>query len=143
MTEHTVVTRDEWLAARKQLLEEEQKHAGRSEELARKRRELPRVQVDKDYTFATDDGKKTLEDPPDWLEEWVRMVGTDLPTGLKDGPRWNAFALKNGVVYHTYTRPAPDRDLVVPYYQQLLDQTSKGRQEEFRACRHDEYSDSR
>jgi predicted dithiol-disulfide oxidoreductase (DUF899 family) len=44
--------------------------------------------------------------------------------------------------YHTYSRQAPDRDLVVPYYYQLLDQTPEGRIDEFRAFRHDEYENA-
>lgn len=60
MTQHAVVTRDEWLEARNALLEEEQKHAERSEELTQRRRELPWVRVDKEYTFDADDGPKTL-----------------------------------------------------------------------------------
>ena len=35
---------------------------------------------------------------------------------------------------------APERDFVVPYYHQLLDRTPKGRVDEFRAFRHDEYA---
>jgi predicted dithiol-disulfide oxidoreductase (DUF899 family) len=37
------------------------------------------------------------------------------------------------------TRFAPDRDFVVPFYYQLLDRTPKGRVDEFRATRRDEY----
>lgn len=92
--------------------------------------------------MAEDEFRTLIEEPPDWLQEWAEAIGTDLPTGLKEGPGWNAFALEDGVVYHTYTRLAPDRDLVVPYYHQLLDLTPKGRVEEFRAFRHDEYEDA-
>ena len=35
---------------------------------------------------------------------------------MAENPTWIAFALEDGVVYHTYTRMAPDRDFVVPYY---------------------------
>ena len=70
------------------------------------------------------------------------QVETDLEHGLAEGPGWIAFALENGVVYHTYTRMAPDRAFVVPYYLQLLDRTPKGRRDEFRAWRHDEYPDA-
>jgi predicted dithiol-disulfide oxidoreductase (DUF899 family) len=49
---------------------------------------------------------------------------------------------RDGVVYHTYSRLAPDRDFVAPYYHQLLDRTPKGRVDEFRAWRHDEYEDA-
>jgi hypothetical protein len=34
---------------------------------------------------------------------------------------WNVFALEDGVVYHTYSRTAPDRFLLAPFYSQLLD----------------------
>jgi predicted dithiol-disulfide oxidoreductase (DUF899 family) len=244
MTDHAVVSREEWLEARKKLLDEEQEHAARSEELAQRRRELPWVRVDKEYTFGTDEGPKTLpelfdgrsqlliyhlmfgpdytgacpgctnladqldgavvhmnhrdvtlmcvsrapieklqaykkrmgwefpwvsshgsdfnfdfgfayteedqkaeefrtmiEEPPDWLRQWAEQIGTDLPRGLQEGPGWNAFALEDGVVYHTYTRLAPDRDMVVPYYSLLMDQTPKGRRDELTAYRKDEYPD--
>src|SRR5437660_12461294 len=60
MTEHKVGTREEWLAARNALLEHEKELTRRSDELARERRELPWVPVEKDYSFQTDDGTKTL-----------------------------------------------------------------------------------
>jgi predicted dithiol-disulfide oxidoreductase (DUF899 family) len=83
--------------------------------------------------------QEMLKDPPDWLQEWAEMVGTDLQSGMAENPGWIAFALEDGVVYHTYSRFAPDRDFVVPYYMQLLDRTPKGRVDEFRVHRHDEY----
>jgi predicted dithiol-disulfide oxidoreductase (DUF899 family) len=244
MSNHTIGTREEWLVARKALAELENEHNQRSEELAEKRRGLPWVPVEKEYTLATEEGDKTLaqlfdgrsqllaynimfgpsysigacpgcsnladhldggrvhlnhrdvtlictsrapideiraykermgwqfpwvsthesdfafdfglaltdeqvagndeiqqmvNDPPDFLEEWGQMVGSDLPSGLREAPGWIAFAFEDGVVYHTYTRIAPDRDFVTPYYSQLLDRTPKGRVDEFRAIRHDEY----
>ena len=57
-----VGSREEWLAARTELLAEEKELTRRSDELARKRQALPWVAVDKDYTFETDDGTKTLAD---------------------------------------------------------------------------------
>jgi len=62
VTEHKVGTREEWLAARLELLEHEKELTRRSDELARQRRELPRVPVDKEYTLDTDAGTKTLAD---------------------------------------------------------------------------------
>jgi predicted dithiol-disulfide oxidoreductase (DUF899 family) len=82
-----------------------------------------------------------LADPPDWLRDWSEAVGTELRLGLLENPGWIAFALEDGVVYHTYSRFAPDRDFVVPYYHQLLDRTPQGRVDDFRAWRHDEYPD--
>jgi predicted dithiol-disulfide oxidoreductase (DUF899 family) len=246
MTDHKVGTREEWLAARNELLERENEHAQRSEELAQQRRELPWVPVEKEYSFATDEGtetladlfegrsqllaynimfgpsyaaacpgcssladhldggvvhlnhrdvtflcfsrapleklqaykrrmgwqfpwvstygsdfpfdfelaftpeqmsgieevQQTLKDPPDWLQDWAKAVGTELESGMAENPSWIAFAREDGVVYHAYTRSAPDRDFVVPYYQQLLDRTPKGRIDEFWAVRHDEYEDA-
>jgi predicted dithiol-disulfide oxidoreductase (DUF899 family) len=54
MTDHEVGTREEWLRARKELLEREKELTRRSDELGRQRRELPWVQVEKEYTFETD-----------------------------------------------------------------------------------------
>ncbi len=59
---HKKGSRKEWLAARLALLKEEKKLSRRSDELARRRRELPWVRVDKDYRFDTDEGKTTLAD---------------------------------------------------------------------------------
>jgi predicted dithiol-disulfide oxidoreductase (DUF899 family) len=55
-----VGTRVEWLAARTALLAEEKELTRRSDELARRRRELPWVAVGADYRFATEHGAKTL-----------------------------------------------------------------------------------
>src|SRR5438128_9876914 len=60
MTKRKVGTREEWLAARNALLEQEKDLTRRSDELARERRELPWVRVEKEYTFETEDGPKTL-----------------------------------------------------------------------------------
>jgi predicted dithiol-disulfide oxidoreductase (DUF899 family) len=244
-TQHRTGTREEWLAAREELTKLEEEHAERNENIKRKRLELPWVPVEKEYTFATEDGEKTLaelfdgrsqllaynvmfgpdysigacpgctnladglegavvhlshrdvtlicfsrapidrltaykermgwqfpyvstygsdfafdfglamteqqaaelpevkemiENPPDWLQDWSEQVGAELKDGLREGPSWIAFALDDGVVYHTYTVMAPD-PFVAPYYSFLLDRTPKGRQDEFRAWRKDEYPD--
>jgi predicted dithiol-disulfide oxidoreductase (DUF899 family) len=60
MTDHKTGTRDEWLAARADLLEREKEFARMGDELARQRRGLPWVPVEKEYTFQTADGIKTL-----------------------------------------------------------------------------------
>jgi predicted dithiol-disulfide oxidoreductase (DUF899 family) len=241
MPKHTVGTREEWSAARKELLEREQELGNLDEELAKQRQELPWVPVGKEYTFDTDEGKKTLGelfdgrslllvyhlmfgptyaaacpgcsgladhlDPalvhlnnrdvtlicisrapieklqayrrrmgrfpwvsssasdfnfdfdfaftpeqmatgelakmvaeaPDWLKDWAENVGTDLASGMAESPGWNVFAIEAGVVYHTYSRTAPDRFLLAPYSDQLLDQIPAGRDADFPLRRHDEY----
>jgi predicted dithiol-disulfide oxidoreductase (DUF899 family) len=60
MPQHKVGTREEWLAARRELLEREKELTRRNDELARQRQDLPWVQVEKQYTFDTDVGTKTL-----------------------------------------------------------------------------------
>ena len=57
-----VASRKEWLAARLDLLEAEKELTRRSDELAQRRRQLPWVQVDKDYRFDTDEGEESLKD---------------------------------------------------------------------------------
>src|SRR6266508_51134 len=60
MTGHKVVSREEWQAAREELLGREKEHTRMGDELARQRRELPWVAIDKQYRFDTDDGTRTL-----------------------------------------------------------------------------------
>ena len=62
MTNHITGTRDEWLAARIELLEAEKELTRRSDELARRRQALPWVRIDKAYRFETDAGSATLAD---------------------------------------------------------------------------------
>jgi predicted dithiol-disulfide oxidoreductase (DUF899 family) len=62
MTTHMTGTREEWLAARLELLAAEKELTRRSDALARQRQELPWVRVDKDYRFETDDGSASLKD---------------------------------------------------------------------------------
>ncbi|MEX2138034.1 MAG: DUF899 domain-containing protein [Pirellulales bacterium] len=59
---HQIVSRDEWLAARKELLEAEKALTRQSDELARRRQELPWVRIDKEYRSDTDEGSATLAD---------------------------------------------------------------------------------
>jgi len=59
---HIKGTRDEWRAARISLLAAEKELTRRSDELARRRQELPWVRVDKAYRFDTDEGTATLAD---------------------------------------------------------------------------------
>jgi predicted dithiol-disulfide oxidoreductase (DUF899 family) len=62
MTEHRIGTREEWLRARSELLEAEKEHTRRGDELARQRRELPWVPIEKAYRFETEDGPASLPD---------------------------------------------------------------------------------
>ena len=60
MREHRTGTRDEWLAARRELLDAEKDHMRQGDALARRRQELPWVAIEKEYVFETDDRRKTL-----------------------------------------------------------------------------------
>ena len=62
MTDHKTGTREEWLAARRELLEAEKALTRRSDELARWRQELPWVRIEKEYRFETDEGSVSLAD---------------------------------------------------------------------------------
>jgi predicted dithiol-disulfide oxidoreductase (DUF899 family) len=242
MPSHSVGTREEWATAREKLLEREQELGHLDEEVAQQRQELPWVPVEKDYTFDTEEGRRTLPElfdgrsqlliyhlmfgpsyeaacpgctgladhfdaalvhlnnrnvtlmcvsrapieklqaykkrmgwtfpwassyssdfsfdfdmartpeqmatgepakmvaeAPDWLKEWADNVGTDLASGMAESPGWNVFSLEDGIVYHTYSRTAPDRFMLSPYYDQLLDQVPAGRGGDFPLQRHDEY----
>jgi len=55
-----VGTREEWLAARVELLEREKVLTRESDQLARERQELPWVPVEKEYSFQGDDGRQSL-----------------------------------------------------------------------------------
>jgi predicted dithiol-disulfide oxidoreductase (DUF899 family) len=62
MTSHMTGTREEWLAARLELLDAEKELTRRGDELARQRQQLPWVRIDKDYRFETDEGSASLAD---------------------------------------------------------------------------------
>lgn len=248
---HKTGTRDEWMAARVDLLRAEKELTRRSDELARRRQDLPWVRVDKDYRFETDGGTATLRDlfqgrsqllvyhfmfGPDWaagcpscsmiadgfdgfavhlanhgvtltavsraplaklqaykqrmgwrfpwasslggdfnfdfnvsfteaqqragrieynyqrgghamdatpvpppVAEFAARCGTDAPSFARDRPGMSAFALEDGVVYHTYSTYARGLDALWGSYQ-WLDRAPLGRNESgvwWR--RHDEY----
>jgi predicted dithiol-disulfide oxidoreductase (DUF899 family) len=100
MTRHITGTREQWLAARLELLEAEKELTRRSDELARRRQELPWVQVDKDYRFETDEGSASLKDlfrARSQLLVYHFMFGPDYKAGcpscsaIADG--FNGFAV--------------------------------------------------
>jgi predicted dithiol-disulfide oxidoreductase (DUF899 family) len=84
MSRHTTASREEWLAAREQLLAREKEHTRLGDELARQRRELPWVAVDKRYTFQTANGPRTLAELFDGRSQLVVyhfMFGPDYDAG--------------------------------------------------------------
>ena len=235
MTKHHVTTREEWLAARIELLEQEKELTRRSDEVAARRRDLPWVRVEKRYAFATNDGVKTLGElfdgrsqllvyhfmhgpltpegcvgctfaadhfdgavahlahhdvtflcasrsPLDtlnayrrrmgWSFPWVSSAGNDFNRDFSafneedrvNGTGYNfgspgaagvnvvrdmelmalsAFALEDGVVYHTYSAYDRGTDVLNGTWQ-LLDRSPRGRDDaahEGWPRRHDEYED--
>src|ERR1700688_3559697 len=62
MIDHKTGTREEWIAARLELLEAEKALTRRSDEVAQWRQKLPWVRIDKDYRFQTDEGTASLAD---------------------------------------------------------------------------------
>jgi predicted dithiol-disulfide oxidoreductase (DUF899 family) len=101
MTRHTIGTREAWLAARLELLEQEKELTRRGDELAKRRQELPWVRIDKDYGFETDEGSASLVDlfrGRSQLLVYHFMFGPDYEAGC---PSCSAIADGfNGVVPH-------------------------------------------
>ncbi len=62
LRDHRVVSREEWVSARRELLRKEKELTRLNDELSRERRALPWVRVEKEYVFATPEGKRTLAD---------------------------------------------------------------------------------
>ena len=60
MTMHEVVSKDEWVEARKRLLAKEKEFTRVGEQLSAERRALPWVRIEKDYTFDGPNGQETL-----------------------------------------------------------------------------------
>ena len=101
MTTHKTGTREQWLAARLDLLAAEKELTRRSDELARQRQELPWVRVDKEYRFETGEGSASLKDlfrGRSQLLVYHFMFGPDYKAGC---PSCSAVADGfNGIVVH-------------------------------------------
>ena len=84
MTDHKTGTREEWLAASAELLAREKEFTRMGDELARQRRELPWVAIEKEYALQTADGTRTLADLFDGRAQLVVyhfMFGPDWEAG--------------------------------------------------------------
>ena len=76
---------------------------------------------------------------PQPVTENAKMAGTDVATYTRERPGLSAFALEDGVVYHTYSAYARGLDVLWGMYQ-WLDRAPKGRNEKGAWWRrHDEY----
>ena len=62
MTEHQIVTHEEWIAARRRFLAKEKEFTRLRDQLSRERRELPWERVEKPYVFHSDKGRESLAD---------------------------------------------------------------------------------
>ena len=109
-------TRDEWLAARLDLLKAEKELTRRSDELAERRQALPRVRIDKEYRFETDEGSASLADlfrGRSQLLVYHFMFGPDYTAGcpscssIADGFNGIAVHLANHDVMLTAVSRAP------------------------------------
>ncbi|HEY2657043.1 MAG TPA: DUF899 domain-containing protein [Solirubrobacteraceae bacterium] len=107
MTIHTMGTRAQWDAARAELLEREKEHTRLGDELARHRRELPWVAVEKQYTLWTADGPKTLADLFDGRSQLLIYHFMFGPTYEQGCPTNSSIAdAINGLVPHLRARDA-------------------------------------
>jgi predicted dithiol-disulfide oxidoreductase (DUF899 family) len=109
-------TREEWLAERLGLLEAEKELTRRSDELARRRQELPWVRIDKTYRFETDEGSASLADlfkGRSQLLVYHFMFGPDYKAGcpscssIADGFNGIAVHLENHDVAFSAVSRAP------------------------------------
>ncbi|MFM0666749.1 DUF899 domain-containing protein [Paraburkholderia sediminicola] len=115
-TKHSIGTREEWLAARLELLEAEKALTRQSDELVRQRQALPWVRIDKAYRFETDEGSASLADlfrGRSQLLVYHFMFGPDYTAGcpscsaVADGFNGSVVHLANHDVAMTAVSRAP------------------------------------
>jgi predicted dithiol-disulfide oxidoreductase (DUF899 family) len=116
MTQHVTGTREEWLAARLDLLKAEKELTRRSDELVRQRQALPWMRVDKEYRFETDEGGASLADLFKGCSQLIVyhfMFGPDYKAGcpscssIADGFNGIAVHLENHDVAFSAVSRAP------------------------------------
>jgi len=91
MEQHKVVSHEEWIAARRQLLAEEKEFTRLRDRLSQRRRDLPWEQVDKDYVFEGPGGRENLSqlfDGRHQLAVYHFMLGPDWQEGCKSCSFW-------------------------------------------------------
>src|SRR5918997_908322 len=105
MTDYKIGTREEWQAARDELLRREKEHTRMADELARQRRELPWVPLEKEYRFETDEGTRSLAELFDGRSQLLVyhfMFGPSYEAGC---PVCSSSAdAVNGVLPHLHAR---------------------------------------
>ena len=88
MADHKIGTREEWEDARAELARLEAQHAELSQKVTEQRRDLPWVEVEKEYVFETEDGRKTLAELFDGRSQLLAyniMFGPDYQAGACPG----------------------------------------------------------
>ena len=137
-----IATREEWPAARKELLAQEKNLTRQRDALSTKRRDLPMVEIVKDYQFDGPDGRVRLIDifegrsqliiyhfmfHPEWEDGCPSCTaGTDeLSRGFMEH-----LHVRDGRVFHTYSQYARALECTGGSYY-FLDLTALGRQEEW------------
>jgi predicted dithiol-disulfide oxidoreductase (DUF899 family) len=116
MTEHRIGTQEEWQAERDKLLAEEKRITHRGDELTKMRQELPWVPVEKEYSFETADGTKSLAELFDGRSQLliyhfmfgpVYEAGCTVCSSITDNLDPNAIHLKNHDVTMMLVSRAP------------------------------------
>ena len=105
MATHTIVSRDEWIEARRQLLADEKEFTRLRDQLSERRRALPWTRVDKGYAFEGPNGKETLSqlfEGRNQLVVYHFMYGPDWEAPCKSCSFWaDNF---NGIIAHLNQR---------------------------------------
>jgi predicted dithiol-disulfide oxidoreductase (DUF899 family) len=105
MPDHKVVGREEWQAARDELLQREKEHTRMADELARRRRELPWVAIEKEYRLDADDGTRTLAELFDGRSQLLIYHFMFGPTYEAGCPTCSSMADGfNGLLPHLHAR---------------------------------------
>jgi len=105
MTDHKVVDRKEFDAARQKLIEREKEHTRKADELARQRRELPWVAIEKDYEFDAEGGTRTLAELFDGRSQLLVYHFMFGPTYEAGCPTCSSMADgMNGLLPHLHAR---------------------------------------
>jgi predicted dithiol-disulfide oxidoreductase (DUF899 family) len=105
MTDHKIGSREEWQAARDELLAREKEHTRLGDELAQRRRELPWVRVEKEYLFDADNGTRTLAELFDGRSQLLIYHFMFGPTYKAGCPTCSSMADgMNGLLPHLHAR---------------------------------------
>ncbi len=105
MKKHKVVSREEWLVARREHLTKEKEFTRLRDRLSKERRELPWVKVEKQYVFDGPDGKESLADLFEGKSQLIVyhfMFGPDWDEGCPSCSFWADNY--NGIVIHLNQR---------------------------------------